>query len=167
MIDTHERIWNVFQDYEKEPFGRGDTTLFVYRAADDALGMWDAENGRWVGPAQDRLFTLAEVGAVAVRSGSDRIYLGSHETDPTEGEVEWALRLGLAVTVETADYALAHALHAMGEGKRLTVVWRCDAPFVVKVRQGERLTFLAAQGMWTEDTEATGATLAKLYLGGE
>lgn len=152
----------LFVDVEKEPYGRGDLTLFLYDRQADHTGNILRPDARHEDPA----FTTAEAFAAAEVFDVQRVYIGARRTSMRPEWVSlWSERApNLAITFETENLVDADLAEKLGQEHRVTVVARvCSeeefhwvvqhTSFVAKIEEGRYLRFGQRHKLWDHDSE--------------
>lgn len=157
----------AFLDVEKEPFGFGDRTLFVYDRASDRIGDYDAEAGVFRVDHVSPGFFKSELVTLAYKEAVERIYLGARETEVSPDLVDFFVTTfpRMKVTFETARLDVAEVVqNKWRDFIRVTVVWRTEFTGVVKLRHGFQLTFTKAQQMWKGNSAILGDVLRRRHF---
>lgn len=152
-----KNLYSVFIDVEKEVYGKGDRTLFIY---DPYKFPCPVVGVGFKGQEDHELFSVKEILSLIPEWRVERVYIGARETDIDPGLVHLFLNPTLRVTFETSILQYAQEVQEKF-GHRVDVVYRVAGDFSVKVRQGSRLTFVKSMELWTENTQIDGVEIRK------
>lgn len=158
---TDERRYTCFANTQPRQPHRGVPTLFVMLANADRQGPEALVGTDREGVEEDAAtFTLVELRTVAHREGYGHIVLGARDTEMSMDEIELWLYSGAQVTYETSDIDNARAAHEKyGGSDEVTVVWRTNLPFAMRVRRGDSYFSISASEALVENTESSSAEI--------